>query len=43
MSGSRIGHGRVLDQIALLQDIEEYLPEFRATFTVHDGPAQFTS
>ncbi|KAF8517358.1 hypothetical protein BU17DRAFT_76415 [Hysterangium stoloniferum] len=43
MLGSHIGHLRVKDQIALLEDVEEYLPEFRATFTMHDGPSQFIS
>jgi hypothetical protein len=40
---SYTGHQRVRDQLNLLEDVQEWLPEFRATFTVHDGPTQFVS
>ena len=40
---SRLGHRRVQDQLDLLKDVQQWLPEFRATFTSHDGPAQFVS
>lgn len=29
---------RLANQLELLEDIQEYLPQFRATFTMHDGP-----
>jgi len=41
MQGSKLGNERVLDQLLLLEDVQEWLPEFRATFTMHDGPMQF--
>jgi hypothetical protein len=37
----RIGNRRVQEQLNLLKDVQEWLPEFRATFTEHDGPTQF--
>jgi hypothetical protein len=30
-------------QIDLLGDVARWLPDFRATFTAHDGPYQFIS
>ncbi|KAF8576914.1 glycosyltransferase family 90 protein [Ramaria rubella] len=41
MGGSHIGRERVQDQLGLLEDVEVWLPPFRATFTMHDGPTQF--
>ncbi|KAG8966015.1 Glycosyltransferase Family 90 domain containing protein [Tulasnella sp. 419] len=32
---------RAEDQMTLLRDVLQWLPSFRATFTAHDGPAQF--
>jgi hypothetical protein len=43
MRGARMGIQRANDQIDILEDVEEWLPDFRATFTMHDGPRQFTS
>lgn len=38
-----VGYQRVQDQLDLLEDVQEWLPEFRATYTIHDGPTQFVS
>ncbi|KAF8576246.1 glycosyltransferase family 90 protein [Ramaria rubella] len=43
ISGSSIDHERVQDQLALLAEVQEWLPPFRATFTIHDGPLNFVS
>ena len=40
---SYLGRQRIQDQLDLLEDVQEWLPEFRATFTSHDGPTQFVS
>jgi hypothetical protein len=37
---SPAGEARIRDQLNLLKDAQELLPEFRATFTMHDGPTQ---
>ncbi|KIJ36563.1 glycosyltransferase family 90 protein [Sphaerobolus stellatus SS14] len=43
MNGNPSGMQRVLDQLNILEDVGEWLPAFRATYTMHDGPAQFIS
>ncbi|KIJ36259.1 glycosyltransferase family 90 protein [Sphaerobolus stellatus SS14] len=43
MNENPSGMQRVLDQLNVLQDVGEWLPAFRATFTMHDGPAQYIS
>ena len=40
---SRIGRRRVQDQLNLLKDVQQWLPEFRTTFTSQDVPTQFVS
>lgn len=36
-----VGVSRAADQIEILAMVEEWLPDFVATFTAHDGPNQF--
>jgi len=43
LQGSQLGHQRVQDQLELIDEVQEWLPAFRATFTKHDGPLQFVS
>ncbi|KAF8487537.1 glycosyl transferase family 90-domain-containing protein [Gautieria morchelliformis] len=37
---SRSGEHRIRDQLDLLESVQEWLPDFRATFSMHDGPTQ---
>ncbi|KAF8517363.1 hypothetical protein BU17DRAFT_91802 [Hysterangium stoloniferum] len=39
----RIGRLRIEQQLDILKDIGQYLPEFRATFNMHDTPIRFIS
>lgn len=32
---------RAMEQLRLLEEVQEWLPDFRATFTAHDVPYQF--
>lgn len=43
MPGSPLDHQRVQDQLELIDEVQDWLPAFRATFTIHDGPMQFVS
>ncbi|KIO30210.1 glycosyltransferase family 90 protein [Tulasnella calospora MUT 4182] len=39
--GTRIARERAADQLRLLEEVQQWLPDFRATFTAHDVPYQF--
>ncbi|KAG9051021.1 Glycosyltransferase Family 90 domain containing protein [Tulasnella sp. UAMH 9824] len=39
--GARIAEERAADQLRLLEDVQQWLPDFRATFSAHDVPYQF--
>ncbi|KDQ16303.1 glycosyltransferase family 90 protein [Botryobasidium botryosum FD-172 SS1] len=38
---TKSGLGRAREYILLMDDVAQWLPEFRATFTAHDAPNQF--
>ncbi|KAG8896903.1 Glycosyltransferase Family 90 domain containing protein, partial [Tulasnella sp. 417] len=38
---ARVAIERATDQLRLLEEVQQWLPDFRATFTAHDGPNQF--
>ncbi|KAF8487547.1 hypothetical protein JB92DRAFT_3022176 [Gautieria morchelliformis] len=41
--GAQLGEERIQNQLELLKDVQEWLPEFRATFWMHDGPIQMVA